>query len=302
MAPGKTGTGWVVAGDAQPLEDLRSVAAKLRANGQTAEADAIEEALKKFPVSPKGPVAMLAAPASELQQLRAEMAEVKSALAKLTIHVTPADLEDQLAQLRAQLDLASGSGFGNVHPKIQSLKGEIKSMEARLAAMKKAEAERLDQLKLKYLEKAGAANDSAKMEQKELLMKAAQDAAIEKETTIKREIDKMKKELAESASAAAAEQKALAENVKAQALKKFHEALKNQQDESKVEDSKVRRAEAVKDTDQAGDNLPWGVAVPGKKGMVYSPYTPERSVVDVSGFEKRSKVKCPYTGNFFRVP
>jgi beta-lactamase regulating signal transducer with metallopeptidase domain len=298
-APGKTGTGWTLAGDAQPLEDLRSIAAKLRANGQTAEADAIEEALKKFPVSPKGAIAMLAAPAAELQQLRAEMADVKSALAKLTVHVTPADLEDQLMQLRAQLDLASGSGFGNVHPKIQSLKGEIKAMEARLAAMKKAEAERQDQLK--YLERASAANDSAKMEHKELLMKAAQDAAIEKETAIKREIDKMKKELAESASAAA-EQKALDESVKADALKKIHEALKNQQDESKVEDSKIRRAEAVKDTDQAGDNLPWGVAVPGKKGMVYSPYTPERSVVDVSGFEKRSKVKCPYTGNFFRVP
>jgi hypothetical protein len=85
----------------------------------------------------------------------------------------------------------------------------------------------------------------------------------------------------------------------------YEKAMKQSSDAKQaggIDRGKARRAEAVKVTDQAGDDLPWGVAVPGEKGLVYSPYTPETSVVDVSGFEKRSKVKCPYTGNFFRVP
>jgi len=62
------------------------------------------------------------------------------------------------------------------------------------------------------------------------------------------------------------------------------------------------RAESVKPTDQASDNLPWGVAVPGRKDHVFTPYSPDSAVVDVTGFKKGDKVKCPHTGNFFRVP
>jgi hypothetical protein len=71
---------------------------------------------------------------------------------------------------------------------------------------------------------------------------------------------------------------------------------------AREEDGAARRAESVREADPPADSLPWGVAVPGKTGMVYSPYTEVRSVVDVTGFEKRSRVKCPYTGNVFRVP
>jgi hypothetical protein len=62
------------------------------------------------------------------------------------------------------------------------------------------------------------------------------------------------------------------------------------------------RAEPIKPTDQAGENLPWGVAVPGRKEHVFTPYSPDSAVVDVTGFKKGDKVKCPHTGNFFRVP
>jgi hypothetical protein len=79
-------------------------------------------------------------------------------------------------------------------------------------------------------------------------------------------------------------------------------ALQELQNAAAAEAASARRAEPVKESDQAGDNLPWGVALPGRNGLAYSPYTPERSVVDVTGFKKGSKVKCPYTGNFFQVP
>ena len=42
--------------------------------------------------------------------------------------------------------------------------------------------------------------------------------------------------------------------------------------------------------------------MPGKKGRVFSPYTPEPSMVDVAGFKKGDKMKCPHTGKLFRVP
>jgi hypothetical protein len=49
--------------------------------------------------------------------------------------------------------------------------------------------------------------------------------------------------------------------------------------------------------------LPYGVPVPGRKGMVTSPYTPEdEKYIDVNGFASGSIVKDPYTGKFFLVP
>src|SRR5262245_58936915 len=49
--------------------------------------------------------------------------------------------------------------------------------------------------------------------------------------------------------------------------------------------------------------LPYGVPVPGRKGMVSSPYLPEDGkYIDVSDLASVSIAKDPYTGKFFRVP
>ncbi len=78
--------------------------------------------------------------------------------------------------------------------------------------------------------------------------------------------------------------------------------LKAFRDKKKFEAKAAPRAEAVKKAEKTGDDLPWGVAVIGKKGMVYSPYSQESSIVDVSDGKRGDTVKCPYTGKLFRVP
>jgi len=54
--------------------------------------------------------------------------------------------------------------------------------------------------------------------------------------------------------------------------------------------------------DKAKGDMPYGIPVPGQKGMVISPYSPEGNYVDVSAFAPGSAVKDPYTGKIFRVP
>ena len=55
--------------------------------------------------------------------------------------------------------------------------------------------------------------------------------------------------------------------------------------------------------EKAKVDLPYGSPVPGRKGMVTSPYTPEEGkYVDVTGFASGSIVKDPYTGKLFLVP
>ena len=57
------------------------------------------------------------------------------------------------------------------------------------------------------------------------------------------------------------------------------------------------------DMEKVKAGLPYGIPVPGRKGMVTSPYTPEdEKYVDVTGFASGSVVKDPYTGKFFLVP
>ena len=63
----------------------------------------------------------------------------------------------------------------------------------------------------------------------------------------------------------------------------------------------VLRAAAVPPEKAKGD-MPYGIPVPGHKGMVTSPYSPEGNYVDVSAFASGSAVRDPYTGKIFLVP
>jgi hypothetical protein len=63
------------------------------------------------------------------------------------------------------------------------------------------------------------------------------------------------------------------------------------------------RGVSAADMEKIKAGLPYGIPVPGRKGMVTSPYAPEEAkYVDVTGFASGSVVKDPYSGKFFRVP
>jgi hypothetical protein len=63
----------------------------------------------------------------------------------------------------------------------------------------------------------------------------------------------------------------------------------------------VLRASAVP-VEKARGDMPYGIPVPGQKGMVTSPYLPGGGYIDVTGFAPGSAVKDPYTGKIFLVP
>jgi hypothetical protein len=64
----------------------------------------------------------------------------------------------------------------------------------------------------------------------------------------------------------------------------------------------VRHVSAA-DIEKVKAGLPYGIPVPGRKGMVTSPYLPEEDkYIDVTDFATGSVVKDPYTGKFFLVP
>ena len=68
------------------------------------------------------------------------------------------------------------------------------------------------------------------------------------------------------------------------------------------ESAPVRRVSAA-EMEKIKADLPYGVPVPGRKGMVTSPYLPEDGkYIDVTDFASGSVVRDPYTGKFFLVP
>jgi hypothetical protein len=51
-----------------------------------------------------------------------------------------------------------------------------------------------------------------------------------------------------------------------------------------------------------GSDLSYGTPVPGKPGLVTSPYAPNSGYIDVRGFAPGTPVKDPYTGKIFLTP
>lgn len=63
------------------------------------------------------------------------------------------------------------------------------------------------------------------------------------------------------------------------------------------------RPVSAADIEKVKAGLPYGIPVPGRKGIVTSPYLPEEDkYIDVTDFASGSVVKDPYTGKFFLVP
>ena len=75
-----------------------------------------------------------------------------------------------------------------------------------------------------------------------------------------------------------------------------------QSSQTPKEEGTVRGVSAA-DLEKAKAGLPYRIPVPGRKGMVMSPYVPEEGKqVDVTGFASGSIVKDPYTEKLFLVP
>ncbi len=72
--------------------------------------------------------------------------------------------------------------------------------------------------------------------------------------------------------------------------------------EEKVTPTVVVTRAASAPPEKAKGDLPYGIPVPGHKGMVTSPYSPEGNYIDVSAFAAGSAVRDPYTGKIFLVP
>ena len=66
---------------------------------------------------------------------------------------------------------------------------------------------------------------------------------------------------------------------------------------SKTNTRSTTRADAKK-----GSDLSYGTPVPGKPGLVTSPYAPNSGYIDVRGFAPGTPVKDPYTGKIFLTP
>ena len=64
----------------------------------------------------------------------------------------------------------------------------------------------------------------------------------------------------------------------------------------------VRVAKAASGANQPRTALLFGTPVPGKPGLVTSPFAPDSGYVDVTGFLPGTEVEDPYTGKIFLTP
>ena len=64
----------------------------------------------------------------------------------------------------------------------------------------------------------------------------------------------------------------------------------------------VRVAKATAARKNRKDDLPYGIPVPGKQGLVTSPFSPDSGYIDVRSFPPGTEVRDPYTGKTFLTP
>jgi hypothetical protein len=84
------------------------------------------------------------------------------------------------------------------------------------------------------------------------------------------------------------------------------DALDNQTSSSPVpaplDRRDVRFAKTAPGASQQKTELPYGTPVPGKPGLVTSPFAPDRGYVDVTGFAPGTEIQDPFTGKIFLTP
>ena len=64
----------------------------------------------------------------------------------------------------------------------------------------------------------------------------------------------------------------------------------------------VRVAKATATRKNPRGDLPYGIPVPGKQGLVTSPFSPDSGYIDVRSFPPGTEVRDPYTGKTFLTP
>jgi hypothetical protein len=64
----------------------------------------------------------------------------------------------------------------------------------------------------------------------------------------------------------------------------------------------VRAAKAARPAKKGKSGLLYGNPVPGKQGLVTSPFSPDNGYIDVRSFPPGTEVKDPYTGKIFLTP
>jgi hypothetical protein len=64
----------------------------------------------------------------------------------------------------------------------------------------------------------------------------------------------------------------------------------------------IRVAKATAANKKRNGDIPYGIPVPGKQGLVTSPFSPDSGYIDVRSFPPGTEVTDPYTGKIFLTP